>query len=76
MVKAKFTARLLHSSIRSSTVSYTHLHTGDTIKVNFLGDIVASNPEIITKIQTLTLLEQNRETDIEALIKLIPGGST
>lgn len=53
-------------------IPLSDIHTGDTIKVNFLGDIVASYPAIITKIQTVTLLEQNSEADIDALLKLVP----
>ena len=75
-VMRMFLDKVIIQDTEKKEIQLSDIHTGDTIKVNFLGDIVASNPEIITKIQTLTLLEQNRETDIEALIKLIPGGRT
>lgn len=59
-------------NIEKEEILLNDIHTGDTIKVNFLGDIVASYPAIITKIQTVTLLEQNSEADIDALLKLVP----
>lgn len=68
-----FLDKVIIQDTEKKEIQLSDIHTGDTIKVNFLGDIVTSHPEIITKIQTLTLLEQNRETDIDALIKLIPG---
>lgn len=47
--------------------------TGDTIKVNYNGDIVACYPELITKIQSVTLIKRNSEADVEALLELIPN---
>ena len=58
--------------IKKEDIPLSDIHTGDTVKVNFLGDIVLSSPAIITKIQTVTLLEQNSDADIDALIKLVP----
>lgn len=55
----------------SETLTLSDIETGDTIRVNFMGDIVASYPEIITQIQSVTLIKKNY-TDVEALIKLIP----
>lgn len=57
---------------KKEDIPLSDIHTGDTIKVSFLGDIVLSSPAIITKIQTVTLLEQNSDADIDSLIKLVP----
>ncbi len=59
----------------SETIALSDIKTGDTIRVNFMGDIVASYPEIITKIQSVTLLNKSSNADVETLIKLIPGSS-
>ncbi|RHB42097.1 hypothetical protein DW886_16205 [Enterocloster aldenensis] len=53
-------------------IHLSDIHTGDTIKVNFLGYIISSYPELITKIQSVTLLKQNSDVDIDSLIKLVP----
>lgn len=43
----------------SETITLNDIKTGDTIRGNFMGDIVASSPEIITKVQSVTLLKKN-----------------
>lgn len=60
-------------NIENEEIPLSEIHTGDTIKVNFLGDIVASYPEIITRIQSVTLFEKNSDADIDALIELVPN---
>lgn len=53
-------------------IPLSDIHTGDTIKINYNGDIVACYPEIVTKIQSVTLIQKNSDVDVEALLELIP----
>lgn len=59
-------------NIEKKAIILSDIHTGDTIKVFFMGDVILGIPAEITKIQSVTLLNKNHDVDAESLIKLVP----